>query len=179
MRNIGGNYILNLKQRQKSIKKPSTRIKQKKMTQRKYISEIADIFTNIEISEITMEIQKTQKQKPENLIKRKFTSDKENKDEPSNQKQLRKENITVIINNVAALSPHIGKLKDTIQWIQKSQCDIFLGQEANISFKHEKMPHYMATQWIPRYHMTISESNWELTLLKKPGGMFVIINEQY
>jgi hypothetical protein len=126
-----------------------------------------------------MEIQKAQKQKPENLIKQKFTSNKENNDEPSNQKQLQKENITVIINNVAGLRPHTGKLKDIMQWNQKSQCDIFLGQEANIFFKHEKMLHYMATQWIPRYHMTTSESKWELTHLKKPGGTFVITNEKY
>jgi hypothetical protein len=41
------------------------------------------------------------------------------------------------------------------------------------------MLHYMATQWIPRYHMTTSESKWELTHLKKPGGTFVITNEKY
>jgi hypothetical protein len=41
------------------------------------------------------------------------------------------------------------------------------------------MPHYMATQWIPRYHKTTSESKWEPTHLKKPGGTFVITNEKY
>jgi hypothetical protein len=117
--------------------------------------------------------------KSENSIKRKFKSDKPNKEESGNQKQQQKENITVIINNVAGLSPHTEKLKDIMQWIQMRLCDIFLGKEAHISFKHKKMLQYIATQWISRYHITTSESKWELTHLKKPGGTFVITNKKY
>jgi hypothetical protein len=43
MRNIGGNYTLNLKQRQKDIKKPRTRIIQKKINKKMHIRDCRHI----------------------------------------------------------------------------------------------------------------------------------------
>jgi hypothetical protein len=56
-----------------------------------------------------------------------------------------------------------------MQWIEAKNCDIFLGQEANISFKHQAMSYFMDTQWTPKYHLTTAESHWKFNTLKKPA----------
>jgi hypothetical protein len=63
---------------------------------------------------------------------------------------------------------------DIMQWIKAKNCDIFLGQEANISFKHQAMLYYMDTQLTPKYHLTTAELHWKFNTLKKPGGTFVV-----
>jgi hypothetical protein len=65
--------------------------------------------------------------------------------------------MTIIINNIAGLTPNTGKMNDIMQWINAKNCDIFLGHEANVLFENEKMLHYMANQWIPRSCIKIAE----------------------
>jgi hypothetical protein len=96
-----------------------------------------------------------------------------------NSKSQYNNNMTIIVNNIAGFSPNTDKMQDIMQWIEAKKCDIFLGQEANISFKHQAMSYIMDTQWTPKYHLTTAELHWKSNTLKKPGGTFIITNEQY
>jgi hypothetical protein len=87
----------------------------------------------------------------------------------SNRKSQHYNIMTIIVNNIAGFSPNTSKMKDIMQWIETKTCNIFLGQEANISFKHQAISHLMDTQWTPKYHLTSAESHWKFNTLKNPA----------
>jgi hypothetical protein len=160
--------------------------------QDKYLTEIMNLFVNFEIIDksstqqikaVISETKHSQSQTYPNTI-----TNQNNECQPDKQvlNQVHKQNrhvteqhsirksqhnniMTIIVNNIAGFSPNTCKMQDIMQWIERKNCDIFLGQEANISFKHQAFSYLMDTQWTPKYHLTSAESHWKFNTLKKPA----------
>jgi hypothetical protein len=56
------------------------------------------------------------------------------------------------------------------------QIDAFLGQEANVSFRHPKIQAYLRGRHCLRSHITTSETEGIFTSPHKPGGTFCMSN---
>jgi Reverse transcriptase (RNA-dependent DNA polymerase) len=86
--------------------------------------------------------------------------------------------IHIATNNIAGLSITTNKLKSILQWMEINQYDILLAQEANVSFKHQRIHEYIRNNLSQGYHITSSESDHIFSNIAKPGGTFVISNQR-
>ena len=86
--------------------------------------------------------------------------------------------LNLIINNVAGLGVLTGKMDDILQWIDTNQIDTFLGQEANVSFRHPIIQSYLRGSHCSKFHVSMSETEWIFSSPHKPGGTFCISNQR-
>jgi hypothetical protein len=160
--------------------------------QDKYLTETMNLFVNFEIinksstQQIKVVISETKHSQSQTYPNTK--TNQNNKCQPDKQvlNQVHKQNrhvteqhsirksqhnniMTIIVNNIAGFSPNTCKMQDIMQWIETKNCDIFLGQEANISFKHQAISYLMDTQWTPKYHLISAELHWKFNTLKNPA----------
>ena len=89
-----------------------------------------------------------------------------------------KYSLNLIINNVAGLGVLTGKMDDILQWIDANQIDTFLGQEANVSFRHPRIQSYLRGSHCSKFHVSTSETEWIFSSPHKPGGTFCISNQR-
>jgi ubiquinone biosynthesis protein COQ9 len=66
------------------------------------------------------------------------------------------------------------KLRQIINYMEENQFNILLAQEANIDFKHKKTRTYIKRMLKQKYHITVSETPFRATTVKKPGESFII-----
>ena len=62
--------------------------------------------------------------------------------------------------------------------MEKNHYDILLAQEANVSFRHQKIREYTRKHLSMDYHITSSETEYQFTNINKAGGTFVISNQK-
>jgi hypothetical protein len=82
--------------------------------------------------------------------------------------------INILINNIAGTGIRTNKLRQIINYMEKNQFNILLAQEANVDFKHKKTRTYIKRMLKQKYHITVSETPFRATTVKKPGGTFII-----
>jgi hypothetical protein len=190
MTNSGGNCNLSHKRHCRGANSKQSNTDQTEKYQDKYLTETMNLFVNFEIIDksttqqikaVISQTKHSQSQTHLNTI-----TNQNNKRQPDKQvlNQVHKQNLhvteqhsicksqhnnimTIIVNNIAGFSLNTCKMQDIMQWIEAKSCDIFLGQEANISFKHQAISYPMDTQWTPKYHLTSAESHWKFNTLKK------------
>jgi hypothetical protein len=77
---------------------------------------------------------------------------------------------------MAGLEVLDGKMDSIFQRIDNFQIDAFLGQEANVSFRHPTIQAYIRGSHCSRFHITTSETEWIFTSPHKAGGTFCLSN---
>jgi hypothetical protein len=200
--NSGGNCILSHKKQNKRTYRKQSITYQTEKYQDKYLTETMNLFINFEITDEsttqalktvisgtkhfqsqtylnTITNQNNERPQDKQVLNQVHKQNRREIEQLSNRKSQHNNTVTVIVNNIAGFSPNTSKMQDIMQWIETKNCDIFLGQEANISFQHQAISYLMDKQWTPKYHLTSAETHWKFNTLKKPGGTFVITNEKY
>ena len=91
-------------------------------------------------------------------------------DENQEQNIQASNEVTIVINNVAGLSPENGKLDSILKWMKEQDADILLCQETKISRFHKAMITMLRSWRFRRARVIISELPAESPNRYKPGG---------
>jgi hypothetical protein len=80
------------------------------------------------------------------------------------------------VNNIAGLGVLNGKKDSILNWIDNNKIDVFLVQEASVSFRHPRIKSYLKSKKVNKYHISTSESEWKFEGTQKPGGILCILS---
>jgi hypothetical protein len=89
---------------------------------------------------------------------------------------IRSTHVNIAVNNISGVGIKTKKLQQVLEWMEKHNYDIFLAQEANVSFQHQQVQQYFRDTLKSGYHLTTSETEFWFKGCNKPGGTFVITN---
>ena len=84
--------------------------------------------------------------------------------------------VWIAINNISGLGLRTFKLHRILEWMENNSYHILLGQEANVSFRHQRVKQYIWSSFKTNYHISASETKFDFCTYIKPGGTFIITN---
>ena len=84
--------------------------------------------------------------------------------------------VRIAINNISGLGLRTFKLQRIVEWMENNSYDILLGQEANVSFCHQRVKQYIQSSFKTSYHISASETEFDFCTYIKSGGTFIITN---